>query len=899
MVQYLVIVESPGKITSVSKFLNDNAQPGDHFVVKATGGHIMNLDPKKLSIQIDNNFEPEYILQDDAWHKKAVAEIKQAYKSCDKVIIASDCDLEGENIGYSVCQLLKLPIETTKRLVFIEITKKAIQQAMQQNTFLQPNLLDAQKSRRVLDRLIGYKISPVTRKIKTGLSVGRVQSIALKLVVDREREIEAFQSQRQFKVIGIFISQIYTTLDTIFTNKDTTVNFLNQCQQPPAEFTISSIKKKTETTNPSPPFITATLQQECCRKFNLTAKQVMDVAQKLYERGLISYPRTDSPHLPDEKMTAIKTYVIDKYGEKYHHARQYKAKNSSAQEAHSCIYPIKVDADSITSDNGLEIKIYQIIHRRAVASQMAAAKIAATELLIDISTTDAAKFKGRAEELLFDGFRKIYQFADHSEVVDDEGSAGDETANMKKNNFKELKEGDKLTYQTITAKECYTNPKARYDYAGLVKSMESLKVGRPSTYPTILENVIERGYIVKESRKGEKKTLITLEMIHNPDQDQDVEIKETTRQQVCGAVKNKFFPTDVGIALEAFIKEYFDNIFNYEFSKEMEDALKKIETGEAVWHEIIRKYYNSFQPIVEQLDASLPAFTSPSKPLKDKRHVGTLPDGRQAYAYVTKNGPAVQVLTDGEIQEMEVGKKVKGRFVSLDNKNLINKITVEDVVRLIQLPKTLGQLDGKDIIVKKGPHGLYLNHNSANYRCCKVFLEDTVMVTEEEAGQVVEEGELGGLSLEKVIAYIKSNTGNGSGGNKANNVIKVIENGKNDPIKVMHGKFGPFFIMNKKIVGIPDTVKPEDITLPICKALLDNKKQYQDKGKTSRTPKTTIPKVSKTTYTEKETDNEDFHDEIPKFSLAPMPKVDSPTTVTKNMKQTTLKTLPKKIKVIK
>jgi len=850
MVQYLVIVESPGKILSVSKFLNDSAQPGDHFVVKATGGHIMNLNPKKLSIQIENNFEPEYILQEDAWHKKAIAEIKQAYKSCDQVIIASDCDLEGENIGYSVCQLLKLPIETTKRLVFIEITKKAIQQAMQQNTFLRPSLLDAQKSRRVLDRLIGYKISPVTRKIKTGLSVGRVQSIALKLVVDREHEIEAFQSQRQFKVMGVFnptqqpppqqttpqqppSQQIYTTLDTVFTNKDNTVQFLNQCQQPPAEFTISSIKKKIETTNPSPPFITATLQQECCRKFNLTAKQVMDVAQKLYERGLISYPRTDSPHLPEEKMAAIKAYVIDKYGEKYHHERQYKAKNSSAQEAHSCIYPIKVETPAISSgenSNPIEAKIYQIVHRRAVASQMAAAKIAATEILIDISTTDVGKFKGRAEELVFDGFRKIYQFADHSEVADDEGSAGDETANMKNNAayFKELKEGDKLNYQTITAKECYTNPKARYDYAGLVKSMEALKVGRPSTYPTILENVIQRGYIVKESRKGEKKTLITLEMTQPSH-----EIKETTRQQVCGAVKNKFFPTDVGIALEAFIKTHFDNIFNYEFSKEMEDALKQIETGEVVWHEIIRQYYQSFQPIVDQLDASMPAFTSPGKSLKEKRHVGTLPDGRQAYAYVTKNGPAVQILSEKDIQEIGGeggGKKIKGQFVSLDNKNLINKITVEDVVRMIQLPKTIGQMDGKNIIIKKGPHGIYLSYNGTNHSCHTELLETSP--NNNESPTAIETGDVDNLSLEKVSTYLKSKmtTVDGTPAKKANNVIKVIENGKNLPIKVMNGKFGPFFIMNKTIVGIPESVKPEDLTLPVCKALLDNKKNASKKG---------------------------------------------------------------------
>ena len=383
MVNYLVIVESPGKITKISKYLNDSgAAAGDHYVVKATGGHIMNLDPKKLSIQIDNNFEPEYILQTDAWHKKAIAEIKQAYKACDKVIIASDSDLEGENIGYSVCQLLNLPIETTQRLVFIEITKKAIQQALQQSTFLRQPLLDAQKSRRVLDRLIGYKISPVTRKIKTGLSVGRVQSIALKLIVDREKEIEAFQSKRLFKVIGIFIHEplVYTTLNVNFESKDTTIAFLKKCQPASTEYTISSLKKKIELSNPSPPFITATLQQECCRKFNLSAKQVMDVAQKLYEKGLISYPRTDSPHLPDDKIAEIKAYVVTTYGENYYHARQFKAKNTSAQEAHSCIYPIKVETASIASENGLEVKIYQIVHRRAVASQMAPAKIAARDL---------------------------------------------------------------------------------------------------------------------------------------------------------------------------------------------------------------------------------------------------------------------------------------------------------------------------------------------------------------------------------------------------------------------------------------------------------------------------------------------------------------------------------------
>jgi DNA topoisomerase-1 len=396
--------------------------------------------------------------------------------------------------------------------------------------------------------------------------------------------------------------------------------------------------------------------------------------------------------------------------------------------------------------------------------------------------------------------------------------------------------------------------------------MEALKVGRPSTYQNIIENVIERNYIVKESRKGEKKTMITLEIKPNVS-----EIKETSRLQVCGMIKNKFFPTDIGIALEAFIKEHFGHIFNYEFSKEMENSLKRIETGELVWHEIVSLYYNSFQPIVDKLEVTMTAFTSPGKSLSDKRHVGTLPDGREAYAYVTKNGPAVQILTPAEVKDAEAGQKVKGKFVSLDNKNLINKITIEDVMRLIQLPMVLGQLEGKDIIVKKGPHGIYINHDGANYNCRKTLLESDV----EDDGSV-EESEVGGLSLSKVIAYIES-----SKTDKKNNVIKLIENGKNVPIRVMNGKFGPFFIMNKTIVSIPESVNPVDLTLPVCKALLDNKKQYKTEKKPPAASKQKASAAKSKVAPEEQPQS---------FSSAPSPK---------KMTQTKLPiTKSKKVKVI-
>ena len=821
MVKYLVIVESPNKISTVSKYLNGNPNDKNTYLVKATGGHIMNLHPKDLSVDLENNFEPEYHWQEDAYHKKVMKEIKKAYEECNQVMIASDYDLEGENIGYAICRLLNIPIESTPRLIFNKITKKALQDAIKNPALLQSNLLDAQKSRRVLDRLIGWRISPVTRKVKNGLSVGRVQSIALKLVVDREKEIEKFQSVRQFKVEAIFDTKdkptknIYTTLNTVFKQKMDATQFLSDCQN--ADFQISEFKKKMELRNPSPPFISASLQSECCRKFNISAKKVMEIAQRLYEKGLISYPRTDSPKLPEEVMGEVKDYVLEKYGENYYKSRQFEAKGKNAQEAHSCIYPTQIKTAQIVEEDQLQVKIYRIIHRRVVASQMAASKIRATELLIDISTRDVDKFKGRAEEEVFDGWKRIYQYQDHVNMKDNKDKE-EEEAKMKNNNFKDLAKDDFLLYQSMIAQESYTKPKTRYDPASLVKAMKKLDVGRPSTYPNILETVEKREYIVKETRKGEKIPLITLKM--TPKDDGQHTVKETSRQQVVGTVRNKYFPTDVGLALDAFIRENFENIFNYEFTSQMESFMKEIESGDKVWHEVIRKYYDMFQPIVEQLQADLPAFTSPGKSLADKRLVGSLPDGRKAYAYITKFGPAVQLLTSEEIQKMEAGEKVKGQFISLDGKNLIDKVSVADIVKLMQLPKNLGDLEGKTVMVKKGKFGIYLTYDGANYGCPKKLLDnDSDDDIDDKDKDKVEEEDVCKLNIEKVYAYLKDEKEK-----KGKKLIKTIPNGKGEPIKVMIGEYGPFFILKRTIVGVPDTVKAEDLTKEICEALLEQKK---------------------------------------------------------------------------
>lgn len=836
MVKYLVIVESPNKISKVSQYLN--SIPGnDTYLVKATGGHIMNLNPKKLSIDIENNFEPEYQWQEDAYHKKVIKELKKAYEECNSVLIASDYDLEGENIGYSICHLLNIPIETTPRLIFHKITKKALQDAIKNPSFLQPNLLDAQKSRRVLDRLIGYRISPVTRKVKTGLSVGRVQSIALKLVVDREKEIEKFQTAQQFKVEAIFdaankdVKNIYTTLNVNFQTKDDTTKFLTDCQ--PASFQIGDYKKKLELRHPGAPFISASLQSECSRKFNISTKKVSEIAQKLYEKGLISYPRTDSPQVPEEVLAELKGYIVEKYGEKYYQHRQFKAKGKNAQEAHSCIYPTQIKTASIIDEDQLQVKIYQIIHRRTVACQMAPSKIRATEILIDISTRDKEKFKGRAEEEIFDGWKKVYQYQDHSASKDNKDKE-EEAAKMKNNDFKDLADNDILLYQSMTARENYTNPKTRYDQASLVKAMEKLGVGRPSTYPTIMETIEKRNYVVKETRKGNKKNLSTLKM--TPKQDGTHAIKETTKQQLIGTVRNKYFPTDIGLSLDEFIREHFENVFNYQFTAEMESDMKDIESGDLVWHEVVKKYYESFQPIVDNLQKNLPAFTSPGKSLDEKRLVGTMSDGREAYAYITKHGPAVQLLTLDEKEKMLAGEKVKGKFVNLDGKNLIEKVTVADIEKLMQIPKTLGQIDSKDVILKKGTYGLYLNYDGKNFSCPKKLIDSSESDTEgsneekneKDENRTIEEDEIGKLSWEKVESYLKEEIEK-----KEKKMIKTIPNGKGEPIKVMNGDYGPFFIFKKKIVGVPKTVKPEDLTKEICEALFEQKKQSQQTKKKS------------------------------------------------------------------
>ncbi|NQX98644.1 MAG: type I DNA topoisomerase, partial [Flavobacteriales bacterium] len=673
MAKNLVIVESPAKAKTIEKFL------GKDFTVKSSFGHIRDLPGKNISIDIENDFAPDYVIPDDK--KKIVAELRKLSKTAETVWLASDEDREGEAISWHLLEALNLKEEKTKRIVFHEITKSAITKAVENPRKINKDLVDAQQARRVLDRLVGYELSPVLwKKIKPSLSAGRVQSVAVRLIVERENEILDFKYTSSYKVVANFVVSnnaiLKAELPQRFKTKTEAERFLEKCKT--AEFTIDNLETKPAKKSPAAPFTTSTLQQEASRKLGFSVSQTMTVAQRLYEAGKITYMRTDSVNLSNDAIGAAKKEITTSYGAEYSQIRTYKTKSKGAQEAHEAIRPAYMSEHTFMGDPG-QTRLYELIWKRTIASQMADAKLEKTTVKINISTTDE-NFIARGEVLIFDGFLKVYL-----EGTDDENSS------EKEGILPPLTVGEKLNVQEISATERFSHHPARYTEASLVKKLEALGIGRPSTYAPTISTVQKRGYVVKEDRDGNQRDFTTLTLTGE-------NITDVTAKENYGFEKKKMFPTDIGTVVTDFLVENFSRVLDYSFTAQVEEQFDAIAEGQKQWNEMIADFYTPFHKRIEDTLEN-------AERASGERLLGNDPEsGKPLIVRIGKFGPMAQI---GKTDD-EGGAK----FASLLTGQTIAKITLDEALELFKFPKTIGEYEGHEIVVAQGRFGPYVKYDA-------------------------------------------------------------------------------------------------------------------------------------------------------------------------------------------
>lgn len=673
MIENLVIVESPAKAKTIEKFL------GKDFQVKSSFGHIRDLAKKNLGIDIEKNFEPQYIVPDDK--KAIVKELKKLVKETKTVWLASDEDREGEAIAWHLMKELELDPKSTKRIVFHEITKEAIQNAIKNPRAIDEHLVNAQQARRILDRLVGFELSPILwKKVKPSLSAGRVQSVAVKLLVEREREIMNFESESYFKVTGVFDSnsrkEFKAELNQRLKNIEDTNSFIAKCKN--SSFNVSNVVKKPGKKSPAAPFTTSTLQQEASRKLNFSVGQTMAIAQKLYESGKITYMRTDSVNLSNTAIEAAKLVITNEFGAEYLKVRQYTTKSKGAQEAHEAIRPTSLENQDIAGTDR-EKRLYDLIWKRTIASQMSDAQLEKTTITIDISE-DKNKFIASGEVLKFDGFLKVY-----IESTDDENE--EETKGL----LPKVSVGEELDYKIIQATERFTYHPPRYTEASLVKKLEELGIGRPSTYAPTISTIQNRGYVVKEERQGVERNYIAITL-------QAGDVQKEKKTEITGAEKNKLFPNDIGIVVNDFLIQYFEDVLNYNFTASVEEEFDEIADGKLAWTEMIKKFYESFHQNVEStLENSARSV--------GERELGNDPDtGRPVSVKIGPYGPMVQLgLKDDE---------EKPKFASLQKGQHLETITIDEALELFKLPRDIGEFEDKKVVVSIGRFGPYVRHDS-------------------------------------------------------------------------------------------------------------------------------------------------------------------------------------------
>jgi len=757
MSKNLVIVESPAKAKTIEGFL------GKGFTVKSSFGHIRDLPGKNISIDIENNFEPQYVISDDK--KKVVAELKKLAKAADIVWLATDEDREGEAISWHLEEALDLKKKETKRIVFSEITKSAITQAIENPRKVNRNLVDAQQARRVLDRLVGYELSPVLwKKVKPSLSAGRVQSVTVRLVVEREREIQNFKITDFFRVVGVFQlskgKSFKAEVSSRFKSYDEAKSFIQECEK--SNYSISDLVKKPATKSPAAPFTTSTLQQEASRKLGFSVAQTMLVAQKLYEAGKITYMRTDSVNLSDTAVDGAKEYITKTYGAEFSNPKKYSSKSKGAQEAHEAIRPTKLSVDSLGTSTQ-ENRLYELIWKRTTASQMSNARIERTTATINVSESKT-DFTAKGEILQFEGFLKVYLEGNDDEEEDEEQDGM----------LPAMKVGDDVNMHEIIATQRFTKHPARYQEASLVKKLEELGIGRPSTYAPTISTIQKRGYVVKEEREGveRKYDVLTLDAKG---------INEGSQTERTGAEKNKLFPTDTGIVVTDFLSENFKEIMDYSFTADVEKQFDDIADGQLKWNKMIETFYNPFHKNVEHT-------LEHAERAKGERLLGEDPEtGKPVYARIGRYGAMVQI---GHVDDEE-----KPKFASLLKDQSIETISYEEAMELFKLPREVGTYEDKLVTAAIGRFGPYLKWNSLFISLKKAEGDDPFTVDMERAAVLIE-------------AKKES---------EANKYIKVFEEDKD--IQVLNGRWGPYIKFGKKNIKIPKDVVPENLTLEECKEI--------------------------------------------------------------------------------
>ena len=755
--QNLVIVESPGKIKKIKSAL------GSDYTVMASIGHIRDLQDSGLSIDIENGFAPQYVVP--AEKKKTVSELKKAAKEATTVWLASDADREGEAISWHLYETLVLKKENTKRIVLQEITKPALLEAIQTPREINMDLVNAQQARRVLDRLVGFELSPVLwRKIQPKLSAGRVQSVALRLIVDREREILAFNKEAYYKVEAVFHPEgtpektlVKATLDRRFPDIDSAREFLERCIG--AEFRISDMDHKEGNRFPAAPFTTSTLQQEAARKLRFSVSQTMNIAQKLYENGLITYMRTDSTNLSALALNTAKKFICDNFGEEYSKTRNNWSKNKGAQEAHEAIRPTYIENTTIEG-SAQEKKLYELIWKRTVASQMADAKVLRTDIKVS-SDKGEERFSIQATQVLFDGFLKLYIESTDDPQQDDESVL-----------LPEMHIGDLMTENGITAECKFTSAPSRYTDASLIKKLEELEIGRPSTYaPTITTLTKARGYVVKGDKPGEKHEVTNLALKNG-------KIKASAKTETTGAEKNRLLPQDIGMIVTDYLVGNFENILNYNFTADVEKDFDKIAKGEMQWNSLIAEFYGPFHNKVEET-------LSNREYSHVSRELGVDPkDGQLLVARFGQYGPYVQ-KGDGETKQ----------YASLAPGQLIESITLEEALRLFELPRNLGQYKEIDIICTKGRFGPYIKYGDKNVSLPRGT--DPLKV-----------------DLETCISLIEDSLNKKTGG--------IIAEFKDSDIQVIDGAYGPYIKHAGSNYKLPKGTDVAALTEEKCKEIIES-----------------------------------------------------------------------------
>lgn len=751
MSKNLVIVESPAKAKTIEGFL------GEGYTVKSSFGHVRDLAKKGLGVDIENKFTPNYEISPDK--AKVVAELKKLAKGADIVWLATDEDREGEAISWHLFESLELNEKNTKRIVFHEITKPAIKNAIANPRKIDKHLVDAQQARRILDRLVGFELSPILwKKIRPSLSAGRVQSVAVRLIVEREREIMHFKSTSSYKVVANFISgnaNVKAELNKKFASFDEAKDFLKKCET--ADFVIDSLETKPAKKSPSAPFTTSTLQQEASRKLGFSVAQTMVVAQRLYESGKITYMRTDSVNLSDTAINQAKEAITANYGEKYLNIRQYKNKSKGAQEAHEAIRPTYIENQSIEGDSA-DKRLYDLIWKRTISSQMSDAELEKTTAVITVGGT-SEKFVAQGEVLKFDGFLKIYM-----EGTDEEDE--DKQEGM----LPPMKVGEKLSLNEMNATQRFTHHPARYTEASLVKKLEELGIGRPSTYAPTISTIQKRDYVVKEEREGVERNYNVIILKNG-------QINEEIKSERTGAEKNKLFPTDIGMVVNDFLLQQFPQIMDFNFTAKVEEEFDEIAEGKILWTTMLEQFYKPFHKNVENTAEN-------SERASGERLLGVDPTtGRNLYVRIGRFGPMAQ-LGEGNDENN------KPKFASLRKDQRLDTITFEEALDLFKLPRVAGQFEDKEMVVAIGRFGPYIRHNSLFISLKKE--DDPMTVSAERCVELI---------LAKRQAEIDK-------------YIKTFP--ENPEVQLLNGRWGPYLVIGQNNFKLPKGIDPKTLSLQDC-----------------------------------------------------------------------------------